>query len=71
MSGKEISRTLSNNHREILQNSTHCKGAETFRNDPLGNSIITDTTAKTGLVIDMIKLRTQTFPTRMTLKPTK
>lgn len=71
MSGKNLSRILSDSHRNTLQLTAHCHGAELFRNDPLGNSIITDTTTDTGLVIDMIKLRTQTFPTRLTLEPTR
>ena len=70
-SGNNLSRAFRDRDRHNLQNSTHCKGAVTFRDDPLGNSIITDNYAKTGNVIDMVKLRTQSFPVRMAIKPTR
>merc|ERR1712240_53550 len=50
---------------------THGRGAETFRDDPLGNSVINDVNTKTGLVIDMVKLRTQSFPVRIAVGPTQ
>ena len=46
-------------------------GAETFYDDPLGNSVINDVNSKTGLVIDMVKLRTQSFPVRIAVAPTQ
>ena len=70
-SGSDLSRKVREGHRVTLQNSTHCRGAETFRDDPLGNSVINDVTAKTGLIIDLVKLRTQTFPVKMTIRPTQ
>ena len=70
-SGSDLSRKVREGHRRALQNSTHCRGAETFREDPLGNSVINDVTAKTGLIMDMVKLRTQTFPVKMAIRPTQ
>ena len=69
--GSDLNRKVRADHRNQLQNSTHCKGAETFRDDPLGNSVINDATVKTGLVIDMVKLRTQTFPVKMSIRQTQ
>ena len=69
--GSDLSRKVKDGHRRALQASTHCRGAETFRDDPLGNSVITDATTKTGFIMDMVKLRTQTFPVKMAIRPTQ
>ena len=70
-SGSDLSRKVKDGHRRTLQSSTHGRGAETFRDDPLGNSVLNDVTAKTGFVMDMVKLRTQSFPVRMSIRPTQ
>ena len=69
--GANLSRKVREGHRRALQTSTHGRGAETFRDDPLGNSVINDVNTKTGLVIDMVKLRTQSFPVRIAVGPTQ
>ena len=69
--GSNLSRKVRDGHRRTLQTSTHGRGAETFFDDPLGNSVINDVNSKTGLVIDMVKLRTQSFPVRIAVAPTQ
>ena len=70
-SGANLRQQVKNGHLQSMQNSTHCKGAETFRDDALGNSVLNDVNAKTGAVIDLIKLRTQTFPVKIAIAPTQ
>ena len=70
-SGSDLNRKVKERTRRTLQQSTRCKGAELFQEDPLGNSTITDAASKTGVTIDMIKLRTQTFPVKMSIRPTQ
>ena len=69
--GSGLNQQVKDGYRRALQSSTHGKGAEAFRDDPLGNSIINNANSKTGLVIDMVKLRTQSFPVRIAMAPTQ